>query len=245
MYAAVCLSCRSRDGQVLVTLLDGTLLSLNQGTGLIAWTLDLGRPLLSGSGVWQEQPAACTDPLLRTILPGADGSLYIFTDATGVQQSLEVSHDTVSQHALLCKHHTCNIIPMHRLAHIAIVAVQINVEMLTTTIFAVSKRYHNVCSAQTISRRVQCPDTATLSCLTLQRLPLSVPQLVSASPSATEDGGLVLGSHHSSVYVVDARTGTLLSVFPPDAATLASGSYSGTVHATCAAGVHILLHDTI
>ena len=105
--------------------------------------------------------------------------------------------------------------------------------------------YHNVCHVQTLPQCVQCPDSATLSCLTLQRLPLSVPQLVSASPSATEDGGLVLGSRHSSVYVVDARTGTLLNILPADAATLVSGSHSGTVHATSAAGVHILLHDTI
>lgn len=57
---------------------------------------------------------------------------------------------------------------------------------------------------------------------------MSVPQLVSASPSATQDGGLVLGSHHSSICIVDARTGTLLSVLPPDAAGLASGNQSGT-----------------
>ena len=114
VYVAVCLSCRSYDGQVLVTLLDGTLLSLNRGTGLIAWTLDLGRPLLSGSGVWHEQPAARKDPLLRTILPGADGSLYIFTDAAGVQQSLEVLHETLSQHNPLCKCLcTCSNVPMH------------------------------------------------------------------------------------------------------------------------------------
>ena len=40
-------------------------------------------------------------------------------------------------------------------------------------------------------------------------------QLVEASPSATEDGALLLGSHKSSVYVVDGATGTLLRVLPP------------------------------
>lgn len=49
----------------------------------------------------------------------------------------------------------------------------------------------------------------------MQRLPATVPQLVTASPSATEDGALLLGSHRSSVYVVDARSGTLLRVLRP------------------------------
>ena len=57
---------------------------------------------------------------------------------------------------------------------------------------------------------------------------MSVPQLVTASPSATKDGGLVLGSRHSSVYVVDARTGTLLSILSPDAAAPTSATKSGT-----------------
>ena len=49
----------------------------------------------------------------------------------------------------------------------------------------------------------------------MQRLPATVPQLVTASPSATEDGALLLGRHRSSVYVVDAKSGALLRVLPP------------------------------
>lgn len=84
------LVCRSNNGQILVTLLDGQLVSLDHDTGVVSWTLDLGLPLVSGSGVWQEQLHTAQDPLSRTILPGADGSLYILTDAAGVQQTFEV-----------------------------------------------------------------------------------------------------------------------------------------------------------
>ena len=49
----------------------------------------------------------------------------------------------------------------------------------------------------------------------MQKLPATVAQLVEASPSATEDGALLLGTHRSSVYVVDAATGMLLRVLPP------------------------------
>lgn len=49
----------------------------------------------------------------------------------------------------------------------------------------------------------------------MQRLPANIAQLVEASPSATEDGALLLGSHSSSVYVVDGKTGTLLRVLSP------------------------------
>lgn len=61
----------------------------------------------------------------------------------------------------------------------------------------------------------------------LQRLPASAPQLVAASPSVTEDGGLMLGSLQSSVYVVNARTGSLLSMLAPDATNAKAGNPSG------------------
>lgn len=78
------------DGQILVTLLDGQLVSLDHDTGVIRWTLNLGRPLVSASGVWHEQTSSAHTPLSHTILPGADGSLYIFTDTAGVAPAFEV-----------------------------------------------------------------------------------------------------------------------------------------------------------
>ena len=49
-----------------------------------------------------------------------------------------------------------------------------------------------------------------------------MPQLVGASPSATEDGALLLGSQQSTVYVVDGTTGALLSVLPFEQGMLAA-----------------------
>jgi hypothetical protein len=44
----------------------------------------------------------------------------------------------------------------------------------------------------------------------LQRLPAGVPDLVNRSPVAALDGSMLLGSQHTSVFLVDVRTGQLL-----------------------------------
>ena len=73
-----------------MTLLDGKLLALEPDLGTVSWTLDLGAPLLSSSGIWFENSPKNEAPVSHSILPGADGSLYIFTDASGASQALEV-----------------------------------------------------------------------------------------------------------------------------------------------------------
>ena len=85
--------CRRDSNLLLVTLLDGNLLALDPDAGTISWTLDLGSPLLSSSGIWFENSPDNEDPVSNSILPGADGSLYIFTDALGTSQALQVVHD--------------------------------------------------------------------------------------------------------------------------------------------------------
>lgn len=88
------LTMRRRDvAQLLVTLLDGQLISLDGDLGTINWSLDLGSPLLSSSGVWYKNSLGSADPVSHSILPGADGSLYIFSDALGASQALEVTMD--------------------------------------------------------------------------------------------------------------------------------------------------------
>lgn len=84
----------------MVSLLDGSLLALDPDTGTTSWTLDLGSPLLSSSGTWFENSLNNEDPVSHSILPGADGSLYIFTDDSGAGQALEVVPD-------LCSIHVC------------------------------------------------------------------------------------------------------------------------------------------
>lgn len=81
---------RLASGLLLVTLLDGKILALEPDLGTVSWILDLGVPLLSSSGIWFENSPKNEDSVSHSILPGADGSLYIFTDASGVSQVLEV-----------------------------------------------------------------------------------------------------------------------------------------------------------
>lgn len=85
--------CRRDSNLLLVTLLDGNLLALDPDAGTISWALDLGSPLLSSSGIWFENSPENGDPVPHSILPGVDGSLYIFTDALGAIQALQVVHD--------------------------------------------------------------------------------------------------------------------------------------------------------
>lgn len=43
-----------------------------------------------------------------------------------------------------------------------------------------------------------------------QRLPVTLPDLVAAAPSLTDDGSVILGERRSTVYLLDAATGRLL-----------------------------------
>ncbi len=46
-----------------------------------------------------------------------------------------------------------------------------------------------------------------------QKQPKTIPELVEASPSMMADGSVVLGSHRTSVYLLDPETGSLVSAF--------------------------------
>lgn len=72
----------------------------------------------------------------------------------------------------------------------------------------------------------------------MQRLPATVPQLVTASPSATEDGALLLGSHRSSVYVVDAKSGALLRSLPLHTEQAYEEDHAGILVLFCSESKH-------
>ena len=57
------------------------------------------------------------------------------------------------------------------------------------------------------------------------RLPVTVRQLVEASPSMTRDGGLVLGTHTSVVFALDSSDGTLLRTFTAESVVMHSRSW--------------------
>lgn len=51
---------------------------------------------------------------------------------------------------------------------------------------------------------------------TLQRLPLTLPELVQAAPSLTADGSLIVGRRESRVFVLDRSTGRPLATLSSD-----------------------------
>jgi hypothetical protein len=46
----------------------------------------------------------------------------------------------------------------------------------------------------------------------LQRLPISLPELVEAAPSMTADGSIIMGRRQSKIYALDKHTGQALYV---------------------------------
>lgn len=56
----------------------------------------------------------------------------------------------------------------------------------------------------TVSCALLC---CAVSCVILQRLPISLPELVESAPSLTADGSLILGRRDSKVFLLDRRTG--------------------------------------
>lgn len=55
-------------------------------------------------------------------------------------------------------------------------------------------------------------DPSVLPFACSQRLPITLPDLVDASPSLTDDGSLIVGQRMSSVFVLDAVSGQPLRV---------------------------------
>lgn len=47
----------------------------------------------------------------------------------------------------------------------------------------------------------------------LQKLPVTVSELVNQSPAPTLDGSLMMGSQHTTVFLIDGASGRLLRTF--------------------------------
>ena len=46
----------------------------------------------------------------------------------------------------------------------------------------------------------------------MQRLPITMKELVEASPSLTDDGSIIVGNRKSSVYMLDVTSGRLVQM---------------------------------
>lgn len=88
---------------LIVSLLDGHVVALDQVTGRILWSFDSGAPLVSA-----KQSFASSQGL--NVFPGTDGGLYAYHGITHVTPGVEVSsqapapdellHDTLLSHPL-------------------------------------------------------------------------------------------------------------------------------------------------
>ena len=76
--------CRWNDQVLLVTLLDGRVVAVNQKSGRTIWTFDSGSPLVSArQSLESEQPF--------NVIPGSDGGLYTYRGMNEVDAGIEVS----------------------------------------------------------------------------------------------------------------------------------------------------------
>lgn len=75
--------CRVSSDVLIVSLLDGHVVALDQNTGRILWTFDSGAPLVSA-----KQSFASSQGL--NVFPGTDGGLYAYHGITHLNPGLEV-----------------------------------------------------------------------------------------------------------------------------------------------------------
>lgn len=73
---------------LIVTLLDGHVVALDQHTGRVLWTFDSGAPLVSA-----KQNVASSQGL--NVFPGTDGGLYAYHGITHLNPGLEVCERVV------------------------------------------------------------------------------------------------------------------------------------------------------
>lgn len=70
---------------LIVSLLDGHVVALDQHTGRVVWTFDSGAPLVSA-----KQSFSSSQGL--NVFPGTDGGLYAYHGLTHLNPGLEVRH---------------------------------------------------------------------------------------------------------------------------------------------------------
>ena len=78
-----------------MSLLDGTLVAVDPGSGRLLWTFDSGSPLVSAAGAAEEAAhaggGAAVQPCCSTaIFPGVDGALYTYKQDGELGRGLEV-----------------------------------------------------------------------------------------------------------------------------------------------------------
>lgn len=86
---------------LIVSLLDGHVVALDQSTGRVVWTFDSGAPLVSA-----KQSFSSSQGL--NVFPGTDGGLYAYHGLTHLNPGLEVGTPKQLVVSCLC---TCGLLP--------------------------------------------------------------------------------------------------------------------------------------
>jgi hypothetical protein len=97
--------CRVASDVLIVSLLDGHVVALDQNTGRILWTFDSGAPLVSA-----KQSFSSSQGL--NVFPGTDGGLYAYHGITHLNPGLEVSQATNQRPCSISRLHSGGNIDM-------------------------------------------------------------------------------------------------------------------------------------
>lgn len=86
-----------------MSLLDGTLVAVDPGSGRLLWTFDSGSPLVSAAGSAEESSnggkGSAVQPCCSTaIFPGVDGALYTYKQDGELGRGLEVRFPDLTPH---------------------------------------------------------------------------------------------------------------------------------------------------
>ena len=172
----------SRDRTLLVSLADGKLVALDKHTGARLWTFDSGAPLLSSSIPHQAQLQAAAPPDLADAEAAGVRAARgsVFPGTDGGLYAL-LSGDDGSP----------------------------RVEARLPAVLQLPASTHAYARAASQLALTPHPQPKPVR-VRLQRLPMGVSDLVNQSPIGTLDGNTLLGSQHTSVFLVDGCSGRLL-----------------------------------
>ena len=204
---------------LLVSLADGRLEALDRETGQPLWTFHTGAPLVSSTNratsttpaAGHGQAAAAATGAAEagnreSIFPGTDGSLYVYrptpTDGGGsggdVGPLIEVRRCRRKRPLAAAAPRPAGLLA--RLPLPVVTPLPLSLLCSTPSLLFIPDALYAVVSF-------------LFPFVFLQRLPLTVAELVHSCPAPALDGSLLMGSQHTTAFLLHAPTGRLLRTF--------------------------------
>ncbi len=223
--------CCRRDNQLLISLANGNLVALDQETGETLWTFETGAPLVSStppstddtapdSGEEPESGEGAASRPKDSIFPGTDGSLYAYRQAHGDEppriEVRLVGRPSPHLAALDC--------PGSLLLPLCLPLLTSPPLCGTSPCRAARIPHFHLTSFSGLLFQPQAPPPPPLdntsacrpgpaTVTPAQKLPVTVSELVNQSPAPTLDGSLMMGSQHTTVFLIDGASGDLIRTF--------------------------------